>query len=193
MKRKLFDSKVNLSIIASLFFLMILGCESAGGELLPIGGDGVEIASSRFENDTAQINDNGVRMKLYGGWDGRAKIRVVIENNSENSIKVDFKQSTILDSKGENQSIDSVYEDKGDAINQIKDKEFSVAANGKHKLVIGFPLYLMNSLDEEPPRIISIVLGVETNFKTKELRKYKFDFKGIQKRDLSGKSDPSDW
>lgn len=160
---------------------------------MPIGGEGIEIASSRFENDTAVINDNDLKIKLYGSWDGRANVRIIIENNSPNSIKVNFNEFIILDNKGSGENIDSISEDKGDAIKEIGNKQYSVAPTGKNKFLIGFPLNLMSSLYEEPPRIVSVVLAIEVNSKTKELRKYKVDFKGIQKKDLSGKSDPKDW
>jgi hypothetical protein len=193
MREKIFDSKINLVIVASLFLLMILGCQPPGGELLPIGGEGIEIATSRFENDTAVISENGVKMKFYGSWDGRANIRMVVENSTPNSIKINFNEFAILDSKGKGENIDLISEVRNNAAKEISNKQYLIAPAGKHKFLIGFPLNLMSSLDEEPPQIISVLLAIEVNSKTKELRKYKVDFKGIRKKDLSGRSDPTDW
>jgi len=182
---KIFNTNAAPSVVVLIFLFILSGCQPEGGELLPIGGAGVETATSRFENDTAVINDDGLKMKLYGSWDGRAKIRIIVENSSGSNIKIDFKSSTILDNKGENIKIETVYEDKGNAITQINDDQFSVGGGGKHKLVIGFPLNFPSSLNEESPRIISVVLAVKRNAKTEELRQYKIDFKGIAKKDES--------
>ena len=186
------QSKINLAIVASLFLLIVLGCQPEGGELLPVSGEGLEISTSRFDNDTAVINDSGLKIKLYGGWDGRANIRMVVENSSPNSIKINFNEFTVLDSKGKAENIDSISEVRDNMAKEIGDKQYSIAPTEKHKFLIGFPLNLMSSLDDEPPRIISVILAIEVNPKTKELRKYKVEFKGIEKKDLSGRSDPSD-
>lgn len=127
MSKRLSNYKLNLAIIASLFFTLVLGCQPEGGELLPINNEGLEITSSRFENDTAVINDNGFEIKVFGSWDGRAKVRVIIENNSGNSVRFDFNKSIVLDSRGEKINIDSIYEDKNSAIEQISDGQFAVA------------------------------------------------------------------
>jgi hypothetical protein len=190
--KKIFNLNAILSVVIIFFLFMLSGCQPEGGELLPIGGEGVEIATSRFENDTAVINDDGLKMKLYGSWDGRAKVKIIIENNSSNSIKIDFKSSNILDSKGENIKIESVYEDKGNAINTINDGQFTAAASGKQKLVIGFPLNLSSSLNEESPRIIAVVLAVKRNPKIEELRQYKIAFRGIGKKDESEIMEPKE-
>jgi hypothetical protein len=188
MKKKTFSSKVNVAIVFSLFFIMVLGCQPEGGELLPIQSGNIQISSSRFENDTAVIEDENFKITLYGTWDGRAEVRAIIENIGEDNVRVDFNSSKILDSGGEDIKIDSVDEDNGVSMNQIKDGVYSVGAKEKRKLVIGFPLYFSST--DKNSRIISIVLAVTTNSKTKEMRFFKIDFKGIGKEDNSGKSDP---
>lgn len=56
MKLRFFSYKIDLLAIFLLFFVLILGCQPSGGELLPIGDNGVQITSSRFENDTVVIS-----------------------------------------------------------------------------------------------------------------------------------------
>ena len=187
MKNRLFDTKINLVILVSLFFVMVLGCQPEGGELLPIQNENIQIVSSRFENDTAVVVDKNFRLTLYGTWDGRAKIRLVLENTVDNNIKVDFNSSKILDSNGGNIKIDSVYED---GTNTAIENFFLVAPKEKRKLIVGFPLNF-SSFSDDPPRIISIILAIEVNAKTKELKTYKIDFKGIERKAPSGQSDPT--
>lgn len=182
------DSKINLLIVASLLFLMVLGCQPEGGELLPIENGNIRISSSRFENDTAVVEDKNFKITIYGTWDGRAKVRAVIENIGEDNVRIDFNSSKILDSSGEDVKIDSIDEDNGNSINQIKDGVYSVSAKEKRKLIIGFPLYFSST--DKNSRIISIVLAVATNSKTKEMRFFKINFKGIGRKDNSGNSDP---
>ena len=189
MKQKL-KTKTNSVIIVAVFSLLILGCQPESGELLPVNNSGMEIASSRFESDTAVINDDGLKLKVFGSWDGRAKVRVFLENNSGNDIKLNFDKSTVVDSRGGEINIDSIYEDQGSAVNEIKDNQFSVGNGEKKKLVIGFPLNLSNSLADKPPRIISLILAVENNSKNKETRKHRINFEGISKRADSNTIEP---
>ncbi len=189
MKKQLTNSKLNLAIVISLFFIMVLGCQPEGGELLPIQSENIQISSSRFENDTAVVEDKNLKITLYGTWDGRAEVRAIIENTGGDNVTIDFNSSKILDSNGEDIKIDSVDEDNGTSLNQIKDRVYSISAKKKRKLIIGFPLYFSSETDKNS-RIISIVLAVSTNSKTKEMRFFKIDFKGIGRKDNSGKSDP---
>ena len=193
MKDQLAKTKINLTIVSAIFVLLILGCQSSGGELLPLGGEGIEISTSRFENDTAVINDNGLIIKLYGDWDGRANVRVIFENNSGKEATINFEESKISDSQGENIPIDSVAEDDGTAVKTLNEKSFKMAADKKRKFLIGFPLNLSSSLAAEPERIITVSLAVKPDSTMNELRQYKFEFKGIPDKDLSGKADPEDW
>ena len=193
MKRQLTKTKSNLIIVGAIFVLLILGCQSSGGELLPLSGEGIEITTSRFENDTAVINDNGLIIKLYGDWDGRANVRVVVINNSGKETTINFAESKILDSQGDNIQIDSVAEDNGAAVKTLDNKSQNLAANKKSKFLIGFPLNLSSSLATEPERIITVSLAVKPDSTMKELRQYNFEFKGIPDKDLSGKADPENW
>ena len=189
MKQKL-KTKTNSVIIVAVFYLKILGCKPEIGEIFTLNNSGMEIASSRFESDTAVINDDGLKLKVFGSWDGRAKVRVFLENNSGNDIKLNFDKSTVVDSRGGEINIDSIYEDQGSAVNEIKDNQFSVGNGEKKKLVIGFPLNLSNSLADKPPRIISLILAVENNSKNKETRKHRINFEGISKRADSNTIEP---
>lgn len=185
-----FRSKLNLAGIAFVLLLMVLGCQPEGGELLPISGENIEIATSRFENDTAIISDNKLKIKLYGSWDGRANVRMIFENNDSSSVKVKLNEFIVSDSKGGNIKIDSFAEEKDKVVKKLEEKELVVAPSEKRKMLVGFPLNMMDSMNEDLPRVISVIVVVENSSKPAELKKYKFDFKGIEKRTSDGNSDP---
>ena len=68
MKKQAFQAK---TIAASFLFFFVLGCQPSGGELLPLPNDGTTLTTSRFENDTAEIVQENIAVKLYGNWDGQ--------------------------------------------------------------------------------------------------------------------------
>ena len=208
MKEKLFDLKVNLSIVTSLFFLMILGCQPSGGELLPLAGDDIVITTSRFENDTAVVIQNDITVKFYGNWNGEhnLNLRIVVFNASDKAIKIIFdefiaesvaQQDKPLDvaiKKHDGSvliSTDTIYENY-DSNNQKKIPSVEIKSGDKKSFMVGFMRRFGGGEDENSPKgLVKFSLPVQ---KGKEsLFYFKAGFRGIFEESGHFSPDPKDW
>lgn len=63
-------SKLIFLFVIGLFLLFVLGCQPESGKLVPLPREGIEIKTAEFENDTAEINRNGLTIKFSGNWKG---------------------------------------------------------------------------------------------------------------------------
>lgn len=188
----------SVSSLVILFFLFMLSaCQPEGGELLPIGSEGVEIATSRFENDTVVINDNGLKLKFYGNWTGNSyiQLRIAIANESSQRYQIKFEQAVLKNGNGEIANISDINEKPGLKNIYGNDKErklptIILEANEKKSFLVTFSSLtnIMNAA--ESAKIFDFSLPFEGGGKIKQ---YNVRFKAIDQKDNSGKSDPSDW
>jgi len=164
---------------------------------LPIGGEAVEITTSRFENDTAVINDNGLKLKFYGNWTGNnyIQLRVAIANESNQTCQIKFEQAVLKNGNNEIANISDINEkpDFKNIYGNEKGKNLptiSLKVNEKKSFLLTFSplIYIMNANDSA--KTFSFSLPIEVGGKIKQ---YNVQFKAIDQKDNSGKSDPSDW
>ena len=104
-----------------LLCLIALACpmpEPPGGEgeLEAVQSDNVQLASKRFENDTAIIESGGVTFKFHGNWNDKYNpkllITVIISNNSKNTLILKFSELNLKSSNGEGSIIGDIVKNE---------------------------------------------------------------------------------
>ena len=184
----------NLLASISLLCLVCLGCQSAGGDLLPLPGESIEIITSRFANDTAQITDNGVTVKLYGSWGGGNGLvmRVFIKNETVSIVKLNLDNFVLVNGKQKRETVSSVIDKTNDAV--LTDKNIIIAAGDRRALRIRFSVPFGESLpNDEAEQTLYFTLPIEISGQTKIAREFKAVFKGIDQQVEFGKEPASDW
>ena len=207
MKLRFFSYKIDLLAIFLLFFVLILGCQPSGGELLPIGDNGVQITSSRFENDTVVISQNDITVKCYGSWDGNGNfdLRVIVTNSSAKTISIIFDKFIAESSEYSDRPIyvalkqfdgdvlistDRTYENY-DGNKQPKIPAVDVQPGDRKSFVVGFQRrFGSGEKKDSPNRLVNFGLPIQVN-KTLTSN-FRVRFKGISEESGHYKTDPTD-
>jgi len=188
------NSKINLCLIVLIFFLLVLGCQPSGGDLIPIAGEGIEITTSRFENDTVMITDNGLTLKFYGSWGGGdgVVLRVLVKNETGKTVKINFDNFLLENGKQKRETVSSVIDKTNNSV--LTDKNVVIAAGERRAFRIRFPVPFGNSLrEDEAEQTLYFTLPVEIDTKTRIMREFKFVLRGIDQQVAPDKEAPSDW
>ncbi len=183
MKKKLFDSKINLAIVISLFLLVVLGCQPAGGDLLPVADGATGTTTTRFENDTAQITMDGLSLKLSGEWteNGYVQLMLDLKNETGRDIKINFGDFRLEDGK-QKRVVAGIVNDKIRS-SSPSDKVVTVAAGERGVFGVEFSSPFGGSLPaDEAEQMLYFILPVEINGTPKINQEIKVVFKAIDKR-----------
>lgn len=190
-------SKSNAGFVCLIFLSLILGCQPPGGELLPIGGDGIEITTSRFEKDTAVISEGGVEIKFYGSWENESfvRLRAAINNQSNWSCRVKFNQMSLIDANGKAAAVSGISE-KPDFKSLYESGQnqnlpiIEISAGEKKSYLLSFATMINIPTATEQTDFFNLIFPIEINGQIKE---YKIRFKTVTEKSAPGKSDPEDW
>jgi len=120
MKILTFDSKVNLAIFISLFFIMILGCQPEKGNFVVLPSQGVEIITSEIDNDTAQIKEGELIVKVNGKWSAAVLFQVDIRNSGSKEVLLDFGEMTLVNGEREVATVGDITENQANNLIYIR-------------------------------------------------------------------------
>ena len=163
---------------------------------MPIGDKGVEITTSRFENDTAVINDNGLKIKFYGSWseNNYINLRVAAFNESSQIVQIKFEQAVLKSGNNQTGSISDINEkpDYNNIYDNSKDKIMpmvSLKVGEKKSFLVSFAPLMNIQNASDSAKTFNISLPIEIG---KEINNFNVKFKAVDQKDSSGKSDPED-
>ena len=80
-----------LSILAIVGFLLILGCSPPERILKPQASDKITLTTTDFDNDTAMVKFGEIEIKIFGRWspDGSVNLNFDLQNNSDQPFRFD--------------------------------------------------------------------------------------------------------
>jgi hypothetical protein len=82
--------------------LLVTACPPAGGDLVPLAqGEGAELFTTKFTNDTLRITREQVSIKARGLWsiaDSNTSVILEISNANAEAVMVDFNRCELVNS-----------------------------------------------------------------------------------------------
>jgi hypothetical protein len=192
MKKKLYDSKPNLAIVASLFLLMILGCQPEQGKLTVLPSEGVEIITSKNQNYTAQIKNDDLILKVDGSWEGSVGVNLNVENISSKELILKFGEMSLVNGKKENSTVGGIIETKNGSFNTIREArvngkendekapEIKIKAKENRQFSIAFSKPFKSVKDTEEERTLYFTLPIKMINTTATPRELKIVFKATE-------------
>ena len=101
MKKLQIDSEINLAFIIGIFLLLILGCQPEKGKLVALPSEGVEIATSEVTNDTAQIKNDDLTIKVNGNWSAAVGFEINVKNSGSKELILNFGEMSLVNGETE--------------------------------------------------------------------------------------------
>jgi|GEM_PF-3040260 len=82
--------------------LLVTACPPSGGDLVPLmQGEGAELLTTKFTNDTLRVTHEQVSIKARGLWsiaDSRTSVILEISNANAEAVTVDFNRCELVNS-----------------------------------------------------------------------------------------------
>ena len=104
-------------LLFSIFCLLSVCSDSPGGagNLMPQKGDGITLVTAGKSNDTAQLNFNGVIIKVSGAWGNQSwqRLDIQIDNNSASIAQFDYSKVKFTGENGESLILNFVIDTTG--------------------------------------------------------------------------------
>ncbi len=90
-QHKTFKHWRQLSILAVVGFLLILGCSPPERKLKPEASDRINLVTTDYDNDTALVKFGEIEIKIFGRWspDGSVTFNFDLQNNSDKPFRFD--------------------------------------------------------------------------------------------------------
>jgi hypothetical protein len=109
---KKFRNWRQLSILAVVGFLLILGCSPPENILKPQVSDRITLVRTDFENDTALIKFENIEIKIFGRWnpDGSVNLNFDVQNNSDKAFRFDPQIFRLEDETGQKAKSNGISE-----------------------------------------------------------------------------------
>jgi len=168
------NSKLNFLFVIGLFLLMILGCQPERGNLIVLPHEGVEIKTSEFENDTAEISRNGLVIKFSGNWSGSVGIDFTVKNSSSVEAVLKFGEMQLVNGENNFSTIGGIVETTDGSFthirearingkeNEEKSPDVKISSDGKERrFLVGFSKTFSSAKDEEIEHTLYFTLPVE--------------------------------
>jgi hypothetical protein len=92
------------SLCAALMMCIMVGCQPDGGDLLPLMQDGVQIAKTIVEGDTAQLTRGNLTVKARGRWraiESETNFHFEVSNTGDEPVTINFAQVEMVNALGE--------------------------------------------------------------------------------------------
>lgn len=192
MKKKTFDSKVNLAVIISLFFIMVLGCQPEKGKLVALPSEGVEVIKSEIDNDTAQITDDGLVVKVNGKWGDGVLFEVDVKNSSSRELTLKFGEMNLVNGEKESATVGDITDNQANNFTHIRHARINGKENTEkapdviinhgesRQFTVIFSQPFNTAKDTEAKRTLYLTIPIEINDKLKTTRKLEVVFEAMK-------------
>ncbi len=192
MKTMTFDSKVNLALFISLFFIMILGCQPEKGNFVALPGERVEIITSEIDNDTAQIKEGELTVKVNGKWSAAVLFQVDVRNSGSKEIVLDFGEMTLINGENQVATIGDITENQANNLTYIRNArvdgkenaekapKIKISSKENRQFSVVFSKPFGSVKDDETKRTLYLTVPVVTNDGSESKRELKVVFKATK-------------
>lgn len=187
------NSKLNFLFVIGLFLLMILGCQEEAGRLVALPHEGVEIKTVKFENDTAEINRNGLVIKFNGDWEGSVGINLTVKNLSSSEAVLKFGEMQLVSGENSRSTIGGIVETTDGIFthirearvngkeNEEKPPDVKISSDGKERrFLIAFSQTFSSAKDEEIERTLYFTLPVELKNASQNSIRFESVFRAVE-------------
>lgn len=187
------NSKLNFLFVIGLFLLMVLGCQPEAGRLVALPHEGVEIKTVKFENDTAEINRNGLIIKFNGDWEGSVGIDLTVKNSSSSEAILKFGEVQSVNGENSRSTIGDIVETTDGSFTHIrhakinekenegKSPDVKISPDGKERrFLIAFSKTFSSAKDEEIERTLYFTLPVELKNASQSSIRFETVFRAVE-------------
>lgn len=171
-----------LALVACCLFLT--ACPPDGGDLVPLAqGEGAELLTTRFSNDTIGVTREQVSIKAHGVWsiaDSDTSVILEISNASAEALIVDFNRCELNnnDSK-EKLSLGSVSDETGgNGQAFLSDRMVAIGSQQQRRFALEFKINSEDGSSGVPRNVLgqTVTLHVPAMMKGETPREIDFVF-----------------
>jgi hypothetical protein len=140
--------------------LLVTACPPAGGDLVPLAqGEGAELFTTKFRNDTIGITREQVSIKARGVWsiaDGNTSVILEISNANAEALTVDFNHCELVnrDSR-EKLSLQSVSDEtNGHGPAFLSDRMVAIGSQQQRRFALEFKISSADASSSVPRNVL---------------------------------------
>ena len=192
MKKKTFDSKVNLAIVISLFFIMVLGCQPEKGKLVALPSEGLEITASDNKNDVVTIKSDDLLVSVSGTWGDGILFEITVKNSGSKDLIVDFGEMKLVNGEDESATVGGIIETLKGGFNTIREARVNnkqntekapqtrISPKENRQFSVVFSQPFNTAKDDEKKRTLYLTIPVITDGKPETKRELKVGFEATK-------------
>lgn len=140
--------------------LLVTACPSAGGDLVPLAqGEGAELFTTKFRNDTLRVWHGQVSIKARGLWsiaDSNTSVILEISNANAEAVTIDFNRCELVNSDSREklslQSVSDETNDNGPAF--LSDKIVLIDGKQERRFALEFKIISADASSSVPRNVM---------------------------------------
>jgi hypothetical protein len=140
--------------------LLVTACPPTGGDLVPLAqGEGAELFTTKFRNDTLRVTRGQVSIKARGLWsiaDSNTSVILEISNASAEAMTVDFNRCELVNSDSrEKLSLLSVSDEtNGNGPAFLSDKIVMISGGQERRFALEFKIDSADASSSVPRNVL---------------------------------------
>jgi hypothetical protein len=163
--------------------LLLTACPPAGGDLVPLAqGEGAELFTTKFRNDTLRVWREQVSIKARGVWsiaDSNTSVILEISNANSEAVTVDFNRCELVNSDSrEKLSLLSISDEtNGNGPAFLSDRIVAIGSQQGRKFALEFKIISADGRSSVPRNVLGQTVTLRVPVLMKEAVDFVFTFK----------------
>ena len=163
--------------------LLLTACPPAGGDLIPLAlGEGAELFTTTFRNDTLRVRREQVSIKARGVWsiaDSNTSVILDISNANSEAVTVDFNRCELVNSDSrEKLSLLSISDEtNGNGPAFLSERIVSIGSQQEKRFALEFKISSADGRSSVPRNVLGQTVTLRVPVLMKEAVDFVFTFK----------------